>query len=142
MKKIFALFTAVLLVMGSVAFAQEESASSIPSSDTTTNFEDRTTRVIKVEDKYGVYHPSAKNVTIELEYTPMTGEVLVYYTCMKGSFDRGEAMNTIDAVLEDFAVENKFRTKPVLQKKDKTRNYKDSRELSMTTYRRWAKFNR
>ena len=51
-------------------------------------------------------------------------------------------MNTIDAVLEEFALENKFRNKPLTIKKDRSKYFKDGRNIKMATYRRWVKFTR
>lgn len=135
MKKIVTLCAAVLLAMG-LAFAQ--SADSVTSSST---YVDTSTQVRKIEDKYAEFHPTARNVELEMEYTPLTGEVIVYYTCLVASYDQGEAMNTVDAVLEDFGIENKFTRRPTFVKKDRTRYFKDGRDLKMATFRRWVRYN-
>ncbi len=147
MKKMFALFSAALLVIGGFAFAQDAEPEAQPNNDVpragvSVDYSDRETQYITIEDKFSEFHPKARTVTLEMEYTPMTGEVIVYYTCMNASFDQGEAMNTIDAVLEEFALENKFRNKPLTIKKDRSKYFKDGRNIKMATYRRWVKFTR
>ena len=133
MKKILALCAATLLAMGAVV-AQD--------AVTTDNaYVDTSTQIRKVEDKYAEFHPKAKNVELEIQYTPLTGETIVYYTCMVASYDQGEAMNTVDALLEDFAHENKFTKKPVFVKKDRTRYFKDGRDLKMATFRRYVRYD-
>ena len=102
---------------------------------------DISTRVRQIEDTYAEFHPTASMVTLDLEYTPLTGEVIINYTCMAASFDQGEAMNTIDAILEEFAEENQFTTKPAYVRKDRTRYFKDSRDIRMASYRRWVRFD-
>ncbi|HAK68148.1 MAG TPA: hypothetical protein DEO40_02405 [Treponema sp.] len=137
MKKILSFLAAALLSVGIAAAqvsASDPKEAANPQVDTST-------QVRQIEDKYESFHPSASKVEIELEYTPLTGEVIVYYTCMGASYDQGEAMNTIDAVLEDFAIENQFTKKPTIVKKDRTRWYKDGRDIRMVNYRRWARYD-
>ena len=134
MKKLITLFSIALIAVGAI-FAQSAAQ------DDTTKKTDISTVVRKIEDEYTEFHPTATNVDLDLEYTPLTGEVIIYYTCMGASFDQGEAMNTIDAILEDFAKENQFTKKPYFLRKDRTRWYKDERGLRMANYRRWVRFD-
>lgn len=132
MKKIVSIFAIAALfglVTAGVAIAQSSDSPFTIDEDTV----DISTQIIKVEDKYADQHPSAKNVSIELEYTPLTGEVRLFYTCTQASYDQGEAMNTAIAVYEDFASEYKYR-KYTYKAKDKTKNFKDGRNIRMTTY--------
>jgi len=136
MKKILTLCACALL------------ATSLMAAQTATSVEedknpkvDISTRVRQIEDTYAEFHPTASMVTLDLEYTPLTGEVIVNYTCMAASFDQGEAMNTIDAILEEFTQENQFTKKPVFVRKYRTRYYKDSRDIRMASYRRWVRFD-
>lgn len=46
--------------------------------------------------------------TITIEYSPVYGEVRLYYTCLMSQFDRGVAMNTVLEVFQDFLVLSKF----------------------------------
>jgi hypothetical protein len=134
MKKIFAFCAIALLAVGAV-FAQSsaEEAANPPV--------DISTQVRQIEDVYAEFHPTAKSVTIDLEYTPLTGEVILNYTCMAASFDQGEAMNTVDAVLEEFGIENQFTRKPTFVRKDRIRYYKDGRDIRMATYRRCVRYD-
>lgn len=132
MKKLIAFCTIALIAVGAV-FAQtsQESDQKV----------DISTVVRQLEDSYADFHPTASRVELDLEYTPLTGEVIINYTCMAASFDQGEAMNTIDAILEDFSNENQFTRKPSFVRKDRTRYYKDERGLRMASYRRCVRYD-
>ena len=132
MKKLIALCTIALIAVGAV-FAQtsQESDQKV----------DISTVVRQLEDSYADFHLTASRVELDLEYTPLTGEVIINYTCMAASFDQGEAMNTIDAILEDFSNENQFTRKPSFVRKDRTRYYKDERGLRMASYRRCVRYD-
>lgn len=134
MKKLIALCTMALLVVGSIVAQTSAREAANPPVDISTT-------VRQIEDKYSAYHPTAANVELDLEYTPLTGEVIINYTCMAASFDQGEAMNTIDAILEDFSDENQFTRKPSFVRKDRTRYYKDERGLRMASYRRCVRYD-
>ena len=132
MKKLIALCTIALIAVGAVfAQASQESEQKV----------DISTVVRQLEDSYADFHPTASRVELDLEYTPLTGEVIINYTCMAASFDQGEAMNTIDAILEDFSNENQFTRKPSFVRKDRTRYYKDERGLRMASYRRCVRYD-
>ena len=132
MKKLIALCTIALIAVGAVfAQASQESDQKV----------DISTVVRQLEDSYADFHPTASRVELDLEYTPLTGEVIINYTCMAASFDQGEAMNTIDAILEDFSNENQFTRKPSFVRKDRTRYYKDERGLRMASYRRCVRYD-
>ena len=135
MKKLVALCTIALVAVGAI-FAQTSTQ------DAAAPKVDISTMVRQIDDDYAEFHPTASNVDLDLEYTPLTGEVIINYTCMAASFDQGEAMNTFDAILEDFAKENQFTTKPSFVRKDRTRYYKDERGLRMSSFRRCVRFDR
>ena len=137
MKKIFTLCACALLA-AAVTTAQTTPTSVEEDKNPKV---DISTQVRQIEDKYAEFHPTASLVTLDLEYTPLTGEVIINYTCMAASFDQGEAMNTIDAILEEFTLENQFTKKPSLVRKDRTRYFKDSRDIRMASYRRWVRFD-
>ena len=134
MKKLVALCTIALVAVGAI-FAQTSTQ------DAAAPKVDISTMVRQIDDDYAEFHPTASNVDLDLEYTPLTGEVIINYTCMAASFDQGEAMNTFDAILEDFAKENQFTTKPSFVRKDRTRYYKDERGLRMASYRRCVRYD-
>ncbi|MFA6938629.1 MAG: hypothetical protein WCQ67_10395 [Treponema sp.] len=103
--------------------------------------QDNSVQTIQIEDKYASLHPSATNVTIELRYTPLTGEVRLYYTCMAASYQQGEAMNTAMAVYEQFAQDNQYYHY-TYKAKDKTKYFKDGRDIKMATYTSYVVFTR
>ena len=136
MKKILALMTA--LFIAGMSFAQP---SADPTAQGADSYADTKTRIIKVEDKYADQHVKAKTVDLQMEYTPLTGDVIFYYVCMQSSYDQGEAMNTAMAVFEDFALENKYKHY-VYTKKDKSHPYKDERGIKMMRYTSRVRFTR
>ncbi len=121
---------AATIIMASVLGAQTAGNSTAERLD---SYAEINTEVIKINDTYGSYHPKAKTVTLEIEHTPLTGEVRLYYTCLASSFDQGEAMNTAMAVYEDFAVKNKYKHYSYISK-DKTSYKKDERGVRVATY--------
>lgn len=136
MKKILALMAA--LFIAGMSFAQ---TSADPTAQGADSYADTKTRIIKVEDKYADQHVKAKTVDLQMEYTPLTGDVIFYYVCMQSSYDQGEAMNTAMAVFEDFALENKYKHY-VYTKKDKSHPYKDERGIKMMRYTSRVRFTR
>lgn len=46
--------------------------------------------------------------SIKIEYSPLYQEVRIYYTCAYSAYDRGEAMNTVMSVLQDFTILKEF----------------------------------
>ena len=141
MKKIVSILAMFALAAG-VAFAEAPaSVNTTARSDATEVSSDTKTRTIEVEDTYTDLHPTATTVKLELEFTPLTGEVYFYYTCMAASYDQGEAMNTAIAVLQDFQADNQF-THYKYQSKDKTKYFKDGRDVKMVTYRSSVIFTR
>lgn len=142
MKKIFMILAMTAAVFAGV-FAQEEDSKDkqLKAELAGAEKQDISTQVIQIEDKYADLHPSATNVTIELEYTPLTGEVRFYYTCMAASYQQGEAMNTAMAVYEQFAQDNQYYHY-TYKAKDKTKYFKDGRDIKMATYRSYVIFTR
>lgn len=47
-------------------------------------------------------HCTDKNGSVKIEYYPLYDEVRIYYTTLYVTYDRGEAMNTVMACLQDF----------------------------------------
>ncbi|MCH5291618.1 MAG: hypothetical protein J1D88_07700 [Treponema sp.] len=141
MKKLLAMFVCVLVAAGMFAQTAAGSSYALEGID---SYADTTTRTIKVEDTEELQqlHPKARtSVTIELEYTPLTGEVHFYYTCLAGLFDQGEAMNTAMAVYENFAKEQGYKHY-TYNKKDKTKWFKDDRKVRYAKYHSWVIFTR
>ncbi len=137
MKRLFIL-AASIFVLATSLYAQSASIGAQEGSD---SYADRTTQDITLEDKYAELHPKARTVNLSISYTPLTGEVRFYYTCMAASFDQGEAMNTAMAVFEDFAEENRYKHY-TYRAKDKTKYFKDGRDVRMATYESYVLFTR
>lgn len=113
MKKLFAILAC--LFVASFVFAQEDAlkefelslAQDEQKTDTQTinvpegfiDFADRTYMSEELVSSGG---------TIVIEYSPVYNEVRIYYTCLMTQFERGQAMNTVLAVLQDFLVLNKY----------------------------------
>lgn len=136
MKKILALFTVLLSLSAAAVFAQTDTETK-EAFDVIKPEQDSLTRDIIPEKQ----HTTNKTAKVRLEYTPLTGEVRLFYTVMAVSYDPGEAMNTALAVYEDFAEENQYRNYKYMQK-DKTRYYKDANGLRMAEYRSYVRFTR
>lgn len=130
MKKMLILIAALSFAAGTV-FAAESTISQ--TQEATDSYADTKTQVIEVEDKYPELHEKASTVSLQLEYTPLTGEVIFSYTCTQSSFDDGEAMNVAMAVYDDFAAEHKYKHKRYTAK-DKKKYFKDDRGVRMVTY--------
>ena len=138
MKKLIALLAAVVVSAAAVVCAQTAADATI---ENTNRYADRTTKTITIEDKYADLHPSASNVKITLEYTPLTGEVRLYYECLAASYDQGEAMNTAMGVFQDFALENGYKHY-YYRAKDKTRYYRTNNRVRMATYSSFVYFTK
>lgn len=129
MKKFLALFAALMCFTG-YAFSDEVS-------DLLKEPEDTMTRTIVPEDQ----HVTNKTAKVQLEYTPYTDEVHIYYTCMAVSYDQGEAMNSVLACLQDFQKQNQYYSYKYLRK-DSVRYFKDDKNLKWATYSSFVKFYR
>lgn len=141
MKKIIALLAAALVSAATLVCAQ---TAGDPTAESANSYADRTTKTIDVEDKYADLHPTASNVKITLDYTPLTGEVRLYYECLAANFDTGEAMNTNMAVLQDFAREYGYKHY-FYKAKDKTKYFRENSSganLRMTRYNSYVYFTK
>lgn len=129
MKKLFALI-AVLFCFTGFVFADEIS-------DLLKEPQDSMTRTIIPEDQ----HVVAKTASVKIDYTPLTDEVRIYYTCMSTYFEQGEAMNTVLACLEDFQKQNQY-FKYTYLKRDAVKYFKDDKNLKWAQYYCYLKFSR
>lgn len=139
MKKIVALLAIAIAALTVGVVTAQTSANS--TMEGINSYADISTQVIFLDDNYAEFHQKAKRVDLQMEYTPLTGEVRFYYTCMAANFEQGEAMNTALAVYEDFAAKNQFK-KYTYQGKDRTRYYKDARDIRMAQYISYVVFTR
>ena len=154
MKKIITILTCLLFAAGTI-FAQDaaaasnaapsNSASSTDKSDPSTpeesynnkGYDEKTMRVIVPENQ----HTTDKTASVKIEYTPMYDEARIYYTCMYVTYDKGEAMNTIMACLEDFMKDNQYYHYTYLSR-DREKYFKNERGYSMAQYMSYIKFTR
>ena len=95
------------------------------------------TRTITPEEQ----HVTNKTAKVQIEYTPLTDEVHIYYTCMAVSYDQGEAMNSVLACLQDFQKQNQYYSYKYL-KRDSIKYFKDEKNLKWATYSSYVKFYR
>ena len=129
MKKFFAVITAMLCLTGAVFADEVEDLLKEPVGNEI--------QTIIPEDQ----HVTNKTAKVRLEYTPLTDEVRLYYTCAAVQFDQGEAMNTCLECLQDFQVQNGYY-KYTFMRKDKSSIYKDENNIKWALYREFVKFIR
>ncbi|MDY2844021.1 MAG: hypothetical protein SOT81_08580 [Treponema sp.] len=129
MKKIFAVIAALMCFSG-YAFSDEVE-------DLLKQPQDTLTRTITPEEQ----HVTNKTAKVQIEYTPLTDEVHIYYTCMAVSYDQGEAMNSVLACLQDFQKQNQYYSYKYL-KRDSIKYFKDEKNLKWATYSSYVKFYR
>ena len=96
-----------------------------------------TTQIIVPEDQ----HCTDKNASVKIEYQPMHDELRIYYETLFVTFDEGEAMNTVMAVLQDFIKKEKYYNYRYLEK-DKIKSFKDERKQRKTIYSSHVKLTR
>jgi hypothetical protein len=122
MKKFFAVITAMICLTGAVFADEVEDLLKEPVGNEI--------QTIIPEDQ----HVTNKTAKVRLEYTPLTDEVRLYYTCAAVQFDQGEAMNTALAVLKDFQEKNQYYSYKYMRR-DSVKYYKDEK-----TGFKWAQY--
>ncbi|MCR5172316.1 MAG: hypothetical protein K6B73_05580 [Treponema sp.] len=122
MKKFFAVITAMICLTGAVFADELEDLLKEPVGNEI--------QTIIPEDQ----HVTNKTAKVRLEYTPLTDEVRLYYTCAAVQFDQGEAMNTALAVLKDFQEKNQYYSYKYMRR-DSVKYYKDEK-----TGFKWAQY--
>jgi hypothetical protein len=135
MKKIIAVCAAILCIAG-FSFA-EESKETKESFDLLKEPTDSMTRTIVPKD----IHTTNKTAKVTMEYTPLTDEARIQYTCLAVSFDQGDAMNSILGILQDFEKENQYYSYKYL-KRDSVRYIQDEHNLKMAVYESYVKMSR
>ena len=137
MKKIFALFAITAVLMCSV-FAETIGDNPDDPFEREKYEEGKvSTKVIIPENQ----HCTDKNASVKIEYSPIYDEVRIYYETLYVTYDKGEAMNTVMAVLQDFQKENKYYSYRYL-KDDKEKYFKDERGQRRAQYSSYLKFSR
>ena len=137
MKKIVTLFT--VLTLFSAAIFAETIGDNPDDPFERDRFEQEkvTTVTIVPEDQ----HCTDKNASVKIEYSPIYDEVRIYYETLYVTYDEGEAMNTVMAVLQDFQKEKKYYSYKYL-KDSKEKYFKDERGQRKAEYSAYLKFYR
>ncbi|MBR7063872.1 MAG: hypothetical protein IKI31_01765 [Treponema sp.] len=135
MKKFFAIVFVIFSTL--VLFAQDYSGFTPESSLNNKGYDEKTTRIIVPENQ----HVTDKTASVKIAYTPMYDEVRIVYTCMYVTYDKGEAMNTVLACLQDFQKENQYYHYTYLTR-DREKYFKNERGYSMAQYTSHVKFSR
>ncbi len=131
MKKIFA-FVAAVFCLSAVAFADDIDDLLKPEPS-------NITETIIPEDQ----HVTNKTAKVELQYTPLTDEVRLFYTCHAVAFDQGDAMNTAINVLNDFQAQHDEYYGYKYLKRDSVKYYKDEKTgFKWAMYQSFVKFQR
>ncbi len=137
MKKILALLTVFAVLMGAVFAETIGDNPEDPFERDRFEREKLTTQIIVPEDQ----HCTDKNASVKIEYQPMHDELRIYYETLFVTFDEGEAMNTVMAVLQDFIKKEKYYNYRYLEK-DKIKSFKDERKQRKTIYSSHVKLSR
>ena len=134
MKKLITLL-ACLTVLG--GFVMAEPVSDEPFERERFENEKTSTYTIIPEEQ----HCTDKNASVRIEYSPIYDEVRIYYETLYVTYDRGEAMNTVIACLQDFEKENKYHGYKYL-KPESQKYFKDDRGQRKAQWSAYLKFTR
>ncbi|MCR5188508.1 MAG: hypothetical protein K6C97_06190 [Treponema sp.] len=134
MKKIITLLTCLTVLCG---LAIAETVSDDPFEREKFEAEKTSTYVIIPEDQ----HCTDKNASVRIEYSPIYDEVRIYYETLYVTYDRGEAMNTVLACLQDFQKENKYIRYRYLRTESQ-KLFKDDRGQKKMQWSAYLKFDR
>ena len=143
MKKILALFAVFAVLMGSVFAETIGDNPDDPFERERFEKEKLTTQTITIDlASVGLKDSEIdKNASVKIEYQPMHDEARIYYETLYVTYDLGEAMNTVMAVLLDFQKEHKYYSYRYL-KDDKEKYFKDERGQRKAQYSSYVKFSR
>lgn len=144
LKTVIAISACTALTMGAV-FAQEDTAAAqrtqekagIALEEVEKDYDGVTIETITPENQ----HVTDKSASVEIKYMPMYDEARIYYRCMYVTYDKGEAMNTVLACLEDFAKDHKYKRYTYLTR-DKESYSKNPRGYNEAQYMSYVKFIR
>ena len=137
MKKILTLLTVFAVLMGAVFAETIGDNPEDPFERERFEREKLTTQIIVPEDQ----HCTDKNASVKIEYQPMHDELRIYYETVFVTYDDGEAMNTVMAVLQDFIKKEKYYNYRYMEK-DKKKSFKDERNQRKTVYSSHVKLSR
>ncbi|MCR4631475.1 MAG: hypothetical protein K5786_07565 [Treponema sp.] len=130
MKKIFALLSFIFIV-SSVLIAA-------PVEDDLTYEEEKVSMEVVVPENQ---HCTDKYASVKIEYMPMYDEIRIYYDTLYVSYDRGEAMNTVIACVEDFMKDRKYSRYRYL-KPESQKYWKDDRGQRKAQWSAYIKLER
>jgi len=136
---------ACLSVFAGAMFAQDKKADSDWSAPravreiTDDEFEEEKTQTLNIVPKE--QHVTDKNAKVKIEYNPLYDELRIYYETLYVTYEKGEAMNTVMAVLEDFMPEYGYFHYRYLAK-DREHYFKDDRGQRKTEYSSYIKLSR
>lgn len=134
MKKLIALFASLTIFCGLMT---AQPVSDDPFEREKFEAEKTSTYVIVPEDQ----HCTDKNASVKIEYSPIYDEVRIYYETLYVTYDRGEAMNTVMACLQDFQKENNYFGYKYL-KPESQKYFKDDRGQRKAQWSAYLKFTR
>lgn len=86
-------------------------------------------------------HVVDKNAKVKIEYNPLYDELRIYYETLYVTYDKGEAMNTVMAIMEDFMKEHSYFHYRYLAK-DREHYFKDDRGQRKAEYISYIKLSR
>ena len=115
MKKLFALLSCVFVVSAVLVAAPVEDDLGYEQTKVTME-------TIVPENQ----HVTDDRASVKIEYYPMYDEIRIYYETLYVTYDRGEAMNTVIACLEDFMKDKKYHSYHYL-KPESQKYWKDDR---------------
>lgn len=144
MKKILVVLAGLTLFAGSLV-AQAKNTDKEWSAPTAVReidddqFEEEKTKTLLVIPKD--FHSEDKNATVKIEFNPLYDEVRIYYETLYVTYDKGQAMNSVMGVMEDFMAENQYFHYSYL-KKDREHSFKDDRGQRRTEYSSYIKLTR
>lgn len=137
MKKFLMIAAAMFCFMGAVSADEVSEAFDVLKPEPT-----KETVKIVPENQYPELHPTSKqSCQVYIEYTPLTDEVHIYYTCNMAAYDQGEAMNTVMAILKDFQKDNGYFSYKYMAK-DRVKYYRDEAKIKKATYSSYLLFTR
>ncbi|MCR4580106.1 MAG: hypothetical protein K5681_07155 [Treponema sp.] len=133
MKKLFALLSCVFI------FSAVLIAAPVSSVEDDLKFEETkvTTELIVPENQ----HCTDKHANVRIEYMPMYDEIRIYYETLYVSYDRGEAMNSVIACVEDFMKDKKYNRYRYL-KPESQKYWKDDRGQRKAQWSAYIKLER
>ena len=135
MKKILSILTVFAVLMGAVFAETIGDNPDDPFERDRFEREKLTTQVITMDlSTVGLgENERDKNATVKIEYQPMHDELRIYYETLYITFDKGEAMNTVMACLQDFVKDNKYYNYKYMED-DRIKYFKDDRGQRRAMY--------